>query len=418
MHRENQVVRWHRGITLRFIRVCCAMALGLMALQQVQAQDAPVHDVIKIGMSTALTGPAADLGCNVRMGVATALQEYNAQGKHPCELVVMDDAYEPSKTIPNLRHLIQKDKVLAIVGNVGTPTAVVALPIVRQENICFYGAYTGAGILRRQPPDPEIYNYRASYAQETAAMVDALLTHGRIDPAQIAFFTQRDAYGDAGYQGAINALKAHGFVHVNKLVHTRYDRNSLCVENAVAQILMADIQPRAIIMVGAYSSCGKFIRLARENGIKALLLNVSFVGTEPLILALGPLSENVIITQVVPHPESDIPAVKAYRQAMKRYVPEASPNFGSLEGYLSTVIFCKALERIDGQVTRTNILEALQDLGHFDIGLGIDMTFNASEHQASHTIWPTIIRHQQAQPLDWAELSTLCQQADSEVSHE
>lgn len=395
------------GMTMCLLMCCVTMLISAPVLAQQTTGDVPS---VKLGMSTALTGPAADLGRNMKQGVEAALASVNAKGRMKLQLVVMDDAYEPSRTIPNMRKLVGELNVDAIIGNVGTPTAVVSLPIVRQEDVCFYGAYTGAGLLRRQPPDPHVFNYRASYAQETAQLIEALLKYGRIDPHRIAFFTQRDAYGDAGYHGAIDALKKNGFDTPQRLLHTRYERNSLSVERAVARILLADHKPDVLIMVGAFAPCAKFIRLARQSGIDALFCNVSFVGTESLVRALGPGSENVIITQVVPHPQSNLPVVKAYRRAMEQYAPNATLNFGSLEGYVSTMIFCKALDGINGPITRRSIIEALDGLGTFDIGLGVNLTLSPTVHQASQTVWPTIVHQQKVVPLDWADLSRLCEQ--------
>lgn len=164
------------------------------------------------GMSTALTGPVAHLGTAMRDGVTAAFEEANrAGGIHgrPLSLVALDDGYEPARTVPNMRRLVADEEVLAIVGNVGTPTAVAALPIALEEGILFYGAYTGAGVLRREPPNRYVINFRASYAQETAAIVDALVEAG-LALEDVAFFTQRDSYGDSGFSGGMTALKRHG----------------------------------------------------------------------------------------------------------------------------------------------------------------------------------------------------------------
>jgi len=89
--------------------------------------------------------------------------------------------------------LLDARGVLGVIGNVGTPTAVAAIPVALERNALFWGAFTGAGTLRKSPPDRCVFNYRASYAQETAAMVDALIDQACLAPAEIAFFTQRDA---------------------------------------------------------------------------------------------------------------------------------------------------------------------------------------------------------------------------------
>ena len=68
-----------------------------------------------------------------------------------------------------------------------------------------FGAVTGAGLLRKTPPDRYIINYRASYGEETAAMISGLLKSG-IKPTEISLFTQNDGYGSAGFNGVVAAI--------------------------------------------------------------------------------------------------------------------------------------------------------------------------------------------------------------------
>ena len=161
----------------------------------------------------------------MRDGVEAALAEANRNGGvrgRNLKLIALDDGYEPKRTVPNMRQLIHEDNVLAVIGNVGTPTAVSAIPIAIKAKTPFFGAYTGGGVLRKSPPDRYVINYRASYAEETAAMVDALILEGGMRPDEIAFFTQRDAYGDAAFVGGIAALKEHGLESEIHVAHGRY----------------------------------------------------------------------------------------------------------------------------------------------------------------------------------------------------
>lgn len=385
-------------------------ALFLLFAEYSAASGEPVcpGESLKFGMSTALTGPAARLGINMRDGVLAFFAEANAAGgiggRELC-LVTLDDGYEPERTVPNMHVLIEKEKVLGVIGNVGTPTAVVAIPIATRNKTLFLGAYTGAGVLRKIPPDRYIMNYRASYAEETAAMVDALISKGGFLPEEIAFFTQRDTFGDAGFAGGLDALKNHGLRDERLISHGRYERNTDAVENGLADILMARTSPKAVIMVGAYSSCATFIRLARQSGLKGLFLNVSFVGAEPLAADLGSDGEGVIITQVVPHYESNVPVVREFRGAFSVWRPELSPSFGALEGYIVATILHHALQKSTSPVSRESIVAALEGLDEFDIGLEEWLLLNRTEHQASHRVWPTIIKNGKVVPFDWKELT-------------
>jgi len=277
------------------------LALVTTGAAATEPEKCQVDDLV-FGMSSALEGPISGLGLSMRAGVKAAFSEANRQGGingHNLCLISMNDGYEPKQTVSNIRQLIQKDKVLALIGNVGTPTAVVAAPICQQMKTLLYGAYTGAGVLRKTPPDRYVINYRASYAEETEAMVNGLIVYGGLQPHEIAFLTQRDAFGDTGFTGGIQALRRHGLKNESRILHVRYERNTDNVENALATLLLASPAPKAIILVAAYSPCSKFIRLARAYGIKSRLLTVSFVGADLLAKKLGSAGEGVIITQVV-----------------------------------------------------------------------------------------------------------------------
>ena len=358
---------------------------------------------ITIGMSTALTGPAQALGGNMQKGINAHFLSVNKQGGvkgRALSLLALDDGYEPSRAAPNMHQLIAKKDILAIAGNVGTPTAIVTVPIANQSKTVLFGAFTGAGVLRQTPPDRYVINYRASYAEETAAMINGLLEAG-IKPEEIAFFTQNDGYGDAGYNGAVDALKKKGFEQVEKLAHGRYTRNTLNVEEALGVMFDVDVEPKAIIMVGAYAPCAKFIKLAKQEFPETIFLNVSFVGSVALKEALGKDAEDVIITQVVPHFKSDLPLVKEYRKDMQTHFPDAEPGFVSLEGYIVARILTQAMTGLSS-VDRESLVDGLEGLGKFDIGLGVPLSLSKSEHQASHQVWPTIIKNNQFEPLkDW-----------------
>jgi ABC-type branched-subunit amino acid transport system substrate-binding protein len=375
------------------------------------AQAESENSDLLFGMSTALSGPASALGSNMREGFLAAFERRNRDGGwrgKKLRLWVLDDRYEPRLTVQNMRQLVADPQLLAIVGNVGTPTAIAALPIIAEEKILFYAPFTGAGVLRRQPPSRYVINYRASYAEEVAAMVDALVEVGGLELSDIAFFTQRDGYGDAGFYGGVKALKRHGLMDESSLLHVRYERNTLAVENALADILFAEHQPKAVIVVGAYAPVAKFIRLARKLQLNSLFLNVSFVGSRPLRKALGANIDGVIVTQVVPHPEtSQLMIVQEYRNDLATLGPALQPSFGGLEGYVAGRIILKALDSLNGDPKRESLVDALEALGEFDLGIGRSLHLDKTRHQASHRVWPTLLSRQGFVPFSWNNITEL-----------
>ena len=307
-----------------------------------------------------------------------------------------------------MNHLIDNEDVLAVIGNVGTPTAKLTVPIATEKKTLLFGAFTGAGLLR-SPPNRYVVNYRASYAQETAAMVEGLLEAG-ILPYEIAIFSQDDAYGDAGYTGVIQGLEAAGYKDAQRLAHGRYERNTLDVKDALLTILKAPVRPRAIIMIGSYAPCAKFIKTAKRALPDAYFLNVSFVGSKALKEALGPQGEGVIVTQVVPHFAAQLPLTRDYLRDLQVYDPGAEPGFVSLEGYIVARIFVEGLRRAGEDINRESIIDALLSIRNLDIGLGVPIQYTEELYQGSQMVWPTIIRNGKFQPL---ELNHLLQERRS-----
>lgn len=393
------------------------IGIAFAFLPQLAAADSNPPDEIFLGMSTVLTGPAAVLGQDMRRGVMTGLERANRAGGvngRKLRLISLDDGYEPSRTAPNMRQLIEQRNVLAIIGNVGTPTAIVAMPIAIEQKTLFFAAFTGAGALRKYPTDRYVINFRASYAEEAGAMIDALVGELGIRPEEIAILTQRDSYGDAGFNGSIAALKRNGLKDEKSVLRLRYERNTLAVENAVAGMVLADPMPRAVVMVGAYAPCAKFIKLCLESNIRPLFLNVSFVGSNPLSKELGKTDANVIVMQVVPPLLNlNLEIIRDYTADLHAFVPGAVPGFGDLEGYIAARIFVAALEKCKGAPTRESIVEALESLGEFDLGLGELLHLGPVEHQASHRVWPTILKNGQFVPFIWKDIAGLLKKDDT-----
>lgn len=380
----------------------------LTILLPLAAQGEPARPPIYLGMSTALSGPAQSLGSGMKAGMEAYFARINRQGGldgRQLALITMDDGYVPEAAAQNMVTLIDKEKVLAVLGNVGTPTAKVTVPIATEKKTLLFGAFTGAGLLRPSPPNRYVINYRASYLQETAAMVRGLLAQG-ILPYQIAIFSQDDAYGEAGYTGVMRGLKEAGYVHGYRLAHGRYERNTQDVEQGLLEILEAPIKPRAIIMIGAYAACAKFIRVARRSLPDATFLNVSFVGSTALRNTLGHDSEGVLVTQVVPHFDSDLALAKEYRRDLQAFAPGTEQGFVSLEGYVVARIFVEGLRRAGPEVNRESIIDALLSIHNMDIGLGTPIDYAPESYQGSQMVWPTVIRNGRFEPYEFASPAT------------
>jgi branched-chain amino acid transport system substrate-binding protein len=351
---------------------------------------------IAFGMSAALTGPAKELGRSMKTGIEVAFDAANEAGGvngRKLRLIAVDDGYEPSRTIEAMKELIEKRHVAGIIGNVGTPTAAVAAPYAVEHKVLFFGAFTGAPLLRKDPPDRYVFNFRASYAEETAAIVRWLVDIRRFKPGEIAVFAQQDAYGDAGFEGVARAMRKYG-VDPATIFRVGYKRNTTDVGDAVDQ-LSKHKEIRAVVMVAAYKPAARFIEKMRDRSPDMLFTNVSFVGSVALadeLVGLGPkYSKGAIVTQVVPLPTSSASAVLHYQELIKKYASTEKPDFVSLEGYLAANLLIEGLKRAGPNADTEKIIDALEHIQGFDLGTGAQLSFGMSEHQASHKVWGTVL---------------------------
>jgi len=362
---------------------------------------------IRFGIAAPFSGPSRELGRQMKIGLDTAFANINDQGGidgRQLRLVAADDGYEPTRTLGAMKQLVDKDAVFGVVGNVGTPTATVALPYALQQRMLFFGAFTGAGLLRRDPPDRYVFNYRASYAEETDATVQYLVKVRRLKPEQIAVFAQQDGYGDSGFAGVVKAVRAmHG--DTTKILRLNYQRNTVEVGEAVAALRLHKTAIKAVVMVATYRAAAKFIEKTRDSFPDMVYTNVSFVGSSALaeeLMLLGPkYAEGVIVTQVVPALEGYSSFVLEYKRALAKQFPGEAPDYVSLEGYVTGKLLAEGLRRTGPQVDTERLVDALESLRNFDIGIGTPMSFGRTEHQASHKIWGTQLTAEgRYQPFD------------------
>jgi ABC-type branched-subunit amino acid transport system substrate-binding protein len=371
-------------------------AVGDVSPRQSDGAESTIQGVsdkeILFGMAAPFSGASRELGRQMQIGVETAFGQINSAGGvngRLLRLVAADDGYEPEKTADAMHLLYDKEKVFGFIGNVGTPTAAVALPFALDHRALFFGAFTGASLLRRDPPDRYVFNYRASYAEETKAVVHYLVKVRRIQPKEIVVFAQQDSYGDSGYAGVQKAVRSLPGDNPD-VVRLNYKRNTIDVQGAVDWLRAYKGQIKAVVMIASYRAAAKFIEKTRDLYPSMIYTNVSFVGSTALadeLMLLGPrYAAGVIVTQVVPAINSHATIVLKYKEALAKYFPGESSDYVSFEGYIEANILAEAVKRVGRDVDTEKLVEELERMRDFDLGLSAPVTFSPNDHQGSHKV--------------------------------
>ncbi len=352
---------------------------------------------IRFGIAAPFSGSSKELGRQMKLGIDTAFNRVNDAGGiegRMLKLIAADDGFEPTRTADAMKQLYEKDQVFGMIGNVGTATAAVALPYALDRRMLFFGAFTGANVIRHDPPDRYVFNYRASYAEETDAAVRYFVKMRRIPPRQIAVFAQQDAGGDAGFAGVAKSFRSLG-ASDSGILRLNYQRNTVDVDDAVNQLKAQKVPIKAVVMISAYRPAAKFIEKTRDLFPGLLYSNISFVGSTVLadeLMLLGPrYAAGAIVTQVVPAVSGYSSIVLEYKNALAKYFPGEAADYVSLEGYVAANVLIEALKRTGPQLDTEKLIDVLENMRDLDLGLGAQLSFGRAEHQASHKIWGTAL---------------------------
>jgi ABC-type branched-subunit amino acid transport system substrate-binding protein len=349
----------------------CISCLGLAAPPPAP-EEGVTATTVTIGQSAAFSGPAADLGNDFRNGALAYFDYVNARGGiHGRKIVLKsyDDGYEPSRAVSNTKKL---------------PISLAAKPYIVSAKVPFFAPITGAEAVR-VPTNHYIFNVRASYDAEMLVMVEQL---ARLGINKIAVFYQNDSYGQAGLSAAEKAFKQFKLTPV---AYGAVERNSTDVANAVKAI--AKVEPQAVLMISAYTSCAAFIREMKKAGSNPQFMNLSFVGARSLANELGEAGRGVGVAQVVPFPWNlGTPIVKEYQKVFSAHMGKQDFSFTSLEGYIAAKIFCEGL-RLAGpgpKLTRDSFIAALEKAETIDVG-GFTVNYGPEDHHGSRFVELTII---------------------------
>ncbi len=414
------------------------LAGSLVASTEARAQSAPGKAApparsgdatgageIRIGMSAAFRGAAAGLGTELYRGALAYYNEVNARGGifgRTITVLALDDSYNPEPCIRNTIQLLERDKVFFLSNYVGTPTLTRALPVIKQyadQHVVLVGNFTGAQPQREAPYVDQVFNVRASYRQEMAALVERFWQSGA---RRFGVYYQIDAYGRSGTDGVARALAARNTKIVGEATYVRNAKFEEDMGTAVQALREAGAE--VVLCTGAYQGCAAFVRAARDAGWTAPISNVSFVGSDAMLALLVKQGRSagrdytraLVNSQVVPsYDDTGLPGVVEYRALMDKHnpaVPEVlrdsayAPqkySFISLEGYVNARVIVEALRRAGASASRQTLRQTLESLRALDLGIGATLTFTPERHQGLDSVYFTRVDGDRWVPItDWS----------------
>jgi ABC-type branched-subunit amino acid transport system substrate-binding protein len=368
----------------RRVLASAAIALPWLAANDSQAQEAP----LKLCQSTALTGPLGDLGTALHQGAVAAFSAINAKGGihgRQIQLQTLDDGYEVPRALANLDQFLADKDCFALFNCMGTPMVEAMLPKVKESGIPFFAPFTG-GQLSRIPGVRNVFNIRASYAEEAEKCIQHLATLGI---QHIAIAHQNNVFGKEVLTGARAAMERA------KLP----DGRIATVENnasdaAAAAQKIAEANPEAVLLGLAGKPALEFVKAFRTLRPGVTLYALSVLGTAANVKALGSHATGLVVSQVMPLPSNAIiPVVRDFQAAWKATDTQMEPSHLALEGYINARVFAEALQRAGKNPTRAAFIDATWSLRKMDLG-GFEINASTPERNASRFVELTLVNRQ------------------------
>ncbi|MDQ2821154.1 MAG: ABC transporter substrate-binding protein [Pseudomonadota bacterium] len=370
----------------RFLAIFMVLSIGATAVMPAHAAPGVTPDGILVGQSAPLSGPSANLGMEMRDGALAWFDHVNSQGGvngRKIVLKTLDDGADAERAASNTAQLIDSDGVFALFGYVGIGPSKAALPLVEKSDVPFFAPLTGGEFLHTRF-HANVFNIRAGNSLEMEKIVENLQGMGS---KKIAVLHNNDVAGRAALGEFERALQKRKLTVMGTAT---VERNSTDV--AAAVVKMRAMAPHAVLMITSYPASAAFIRAMRKDALSLpFFWNMSFVGSQALVAALGKEAPGVMISQVMPSPwNARMALVKEYKQ-LYLSKPGRQQGFSSLEGFIAAKAFVKGLERGSTNVNRATFRKGLESMSSVDLG-GFFLKFSPTNHEASDYVELTVVR--------------------------
>jgi ABC-type branched-subunit amino acid transport system substrate-binding protein len=374
----------------QFLRLAAAAGASSVGGVRAATND---RDVIRLGQSVPVSGPAEKVGIEYRRGLQMAFDAANAgggvQGRR-IELVSYDDGYTPEAALANTRDLLGADGVLALVGYVGTESVNRCLPLAIKDGVPFLAPLSGAESLRQQP-SRWLQLLRPGFSAECGLIARTLATVGF---TRVGVLVQNDADGEDAFQALQQSLQQAGLpapIAVARVTRHNVGQDDLMWrETKSATRTLFYTAPHAVICLAAYRSSAVVLKGLRETGFRGGIYATSLSGPTAIAGFLGAHTAGLSVTQVLPSPfDISRPMVASYQQRLKS-TSSPQPDYVSFEGYVAGAVVVEGLRRMPRGGSRAQLMQALDGLGGYDLG-GMALRWDGLHRQLASEVSLTVL---------------------------
>ncbi|HYF20426.1 MAG TPA: ABC transporter substrate-binding protein [Ramlibacter sp.] len=314
--------------------------LGAVASLAVAASAAAAD--LKIGLSVSLSGPNSSLGVPYANGMKAAVAMRPEIAGRKVQLIVLDDASDPTTSGRNARKLVEEEKVDILMGSSGVP-ATIAISQVGKESKT---PMIGLSPIQLKPEDAD---WTVTVAQPPQLMIDAIVDQMKANGVKtVGFIGFSDAWGDLVYNALTKAAEPAG---IKVVTNERYARADQSVSGQVLKIVAA--RPDAV-MTGGAGTPGALPYLAlAERGFKGGIYGQHGLVNADFLRVAGKAAHGswvptgpVIVADQLPDNYPTKKVTQQFRASYQKLVGQPSTDAFSAYSADGFLVFADAAQRV------------------------------------------------------------------------
>ena len=394
MKRADRTGRPTRTVGL----LICALAVGLGGVNSLFAAEVGVTDTtIKLGTYQPISGPLAPYAVLGRTIEAYFKMVNDRGGIHgrKINLLIRDDGYNPANTRVVVRELVERDKVFAFVGGLGTPTGLAVMDYLNDHKVPHVSPASGYSGWAH-PPKRYLFAQSTNYAVESRLLTKYAAE--QLKAKKIAVFYQNDPFGKEGLDGVTDMARRKG---LTPIATVSYERTDTDYTSHAIKLLRSEAD--TVLLWSSSKPTAALLKEAAKIDYKPRWVS-SLVNLDPVMFKLaGETWEGTIVASSFTLYSSQ--EAGPYREFMKKYLPNEPIGGFSVGGYAMAEIMTEALRRAGRDLTREKLVQALETFKDWNGVMAYNITWGPNKRQGQNSIFFTKAEKREFVKIsDWLSL--------------
>jgi branched-chain amino acid transport system substrate-binding protein len=371
----------------RWLVICLMAALLLLAgcskesTSQENAVPGLSDSTLTIGSWGPLSGPAALWGAMTH-AMDAYFQLINEQGGihgRKIRFVYKDDAYNPARTVPAVRQLVEQEEAFALIGGLGTATNMAVMDYIIEKNIPWVSPGSGVSYWA-YPPKENIFSTFIWYIDEARIQVDYVLDS--LQTESMALVYQNDDFGESALKSARFHLEERGLKLRTALPYEVSDRDF-----STHAAILKDENPEVVLLWMAPRQAAALLAACQSLSYHPQWIAASVLSDMEQMHQLSQGAwEGVIFAYYGLMPTDSSAQLQQYREALARYHPEVRWGAFAETGFIYAEPMVAALEKAGRNLTRESFVRAMEELNGFQ-GIGPAFSFAPGQRQGNRSLY-------------------------------